>query len=144
MPDPSPQAPSNIKPSMALPSLLQRTQAITERVLAGNHQTSPKVAPPRPTVFPNSGMFVPPSLSPSGEPLWRQQSTFYNVRVVHILVLDKKKEEELYAKGFRKLALFIMNMMYRNEKGEWYRDETVEFDSDDEPDLASLLSSAVQ
>lgn len=144
MPDHSQQAPSIIKPSMALPSLLQRTQAITERALSGNHQTNPKVPPPRPTVFPNAGMFVPPSISPSGEPLWRQQSIFESVLVAYFLVLDKKKEEELYAKGFRKLALFILSIIHRNEKGEWYRDETVEFDSDDEPDLSSLLSSAVQ
>ena len=38
----------------------------------------------------------------------------------------------------------LVIVIARNENGEWYRDETVEFDSDDEPDLATLLSSSVK
>ncbi|KAK8819929.1 hypothetical protein WA538_002030, partial [Blastocystis sp. DL] len=92
--------------SMAMPSLLYRTKAITERVLSSNHDEP--VANPRPV--PKPFVFVPPELSATGEPLWRQK------------MLQEKEEEEMIAKGFRK-----------GEDGQWQRDEIVEFDSDEEP-----------
>ena len=58
--------------SIAMPSLLYRTKEITKRVIASNHEQSPVSARPAPKPF----VFVPPELSPSGEPLWREKSTF--------------------------------------------------------------------
>lgn len=60
--------------SMAMPSLLYRTKAITERVLSSNHDEP--VANPRPV--PKPFVFVPPELSATGEPLWRQKSIALN------------------------------------------------------------------
>ena len=60
--------------SMAMPSLLYRTKAITERVLSSNHDEP--VANPRPV--PKPFVFVPPELSATGEPLWRQKSMTLN------------------------------------------------------------------
>ncbi|KAK8809306.1 hypothetical protein WA171_000890, partial [Blastocystis sp. BT1] len=92
--------------SIAMPSLLYRTKEITKRVIASNHEQSPVSPRPAPKPF----VFVPPELSPSGEPLWREK------------MLQEKEDEAMYQKGYRK-----------NEQGEWYRDETVEFDSDESP-----------
>ena len=54
--------------SIAMPSLLYRTKEITKRVIASNHEQPVVSTRPAPKPF----VFVPPALSPSGEPLWRE------------------------------------------------------------------------
>lgn len=58
--------------STAMPSLLYRTKEITKRVIVSNHEQPTISTRPVPKPF----VFVPPELSPSGEPLWREKSRF--------------------------------------------------------------------
>lgn len=53
---------------------------------------------------------------------------------VEYVVKEERKEREMIAKGFKKLFILIL-ISYRDDEGKWIRDETVEFDSDDEPTL---------
>ena len=84
-----------------MPSLLQRTNAITKRVLESNHPTTMHMpSSTSPINLPKPAILAPPVLNPSEEPLWRQQSR--SLCEFDMVVLQKKEEEQLYAKGFRK------------------------------------------
>lgn len=56
--------------------------------------------------------------------------------MIHVdqLVKEERKEKEMIAKGFKKLVM-KKSISFRDDEGKWIRDETVEFDSDDEPTL---------
>lgn len=107
--------------SMAMPSLLYRTNAIKQRVLESNRvkKVESKI----------EKQAVPP---PSGEPEWVKKSGRFCCLLA--LVEEEKEERRMIARGFRKCSLSVL-LTGRNENGEWERDPMVEFDSDEEPSL---------
>lgn len=109
--------------SIAIPDILYRTQEVTKRVLASNHETAkrPEINPP--DVHPSPELPTPQS---GNVPQWIQD------------LKDKKEEEAMLAKGFRKCFCLVL-LMSRDENGRWYRDTTIEFDSDEEPTLEQLV-----
>lgn len=111
--------------SMAMPSLLYRTKAITERVLSSNHDEP--ISNPRPV--PKPFVFVPPELSPTGEPLWRQRSIGLSLLLSSVAREGGRRDD---CEGFSQVGL-SGDLKCRGEDGQWQRDETVEFDSDEEP-----------
>lgn len=119
--------------SIAIPDILYRTQEVTKRVLASNHETEkrPKISPP--DVHPSPELSTPQS---SNVPQWIQDCLVSFL--LSSLVKDRKEEEVMLAKGFRK-CFSLVPLMSRDENGDWYRDTTIEFDSDEEPTLEQLV-----
>lgn len=119
--------------SIAIPDILYRTQEVTKRVLASNHETAKRPETNPPDVPPSPELPTPQS---GNVPQWIQDcsvSTLFSS-----LVKDKKEEEAMLAKGFRKCFCLVL-LMSRDENGHWYRDTTIEFDSDEEPTLEQLV-----
>lgn len=108
--------------SMAMPSLLYRTNAIKQRVLESNHAKSAEKVVKR----------TPPRITSSEKPEWLKKS---KCRLLNWRIVEEEKEERaMIAKGFRKHAL-LHPLIRRNADGMWERDPMVEFDSDEEPTL---------
>lgn len=105
---------------MAMPSLVYRTNEITKRVIASNHE----IQKPKQEVSHKTDT--------SEEPEWMVKSN--NCIYYWELVKEEKKEREMIAKGFKRYV-YSWKVYDRDDHGNWIRDEMVEFDSDEEPTL---------